>query len=110
MDRKNADRLAAHPILVETQDGVDCRAALRSVADDDEQIFCWVGPDRTGFCREAFQEFRYGLHRDMLQGNHRDSITRLRIAALPRAIDAAAADGVVRRNDMVAPGLHPQYR
>src|SRR3981081_3680205 len=83
MDWKNADRLAAHPILVEAEDGVDGGAALGSVADDDEQILRWVGPDRTWLCREAFQEFRDRLHRDMLQGNHRDSITRLRIAALP---------------------------
>ena len=67
-------------------------------------------PNRTGFCGEAFQEFRDRLHRDMLQGNHRDSITGLRIAALPRAIDAATADGVVRRNDMVASGIVHQYR
>jgi hypothetical protein len=110
MDRKNTDRLAAHPILVEAEDGVDGRPALSSVADDDEQIVRWVGSDRTGSCREAFQEFRDRLHRDMLQWNHRDSITRLRIAALPRAIDAATADGVVRRNDMVAPGIVHQYR
>jgi hypothetical protein len=45
MDRKNTDRLAAHPILVEAEDGVDGRAALGSVADDDEQIVRWVGPD-----------------------------------------------------------------
>ena len=110
MDRKNTDRLAGHPIFVEAEDGVDGRAALGSVADDENQVVCRVGPDRTWFCREAFQKFRDRLHRDMPQRDHRDSITRLRIASRRRAIDVAAADGVVRRNDVVAPGIMHQYR
>ena len=110
MDRKNTDRLAAHPILVEAKDSIDSGAALGSVADDEKQVVCWVGPDRTGFCREAFQEFGDRLHRNVPQRDHRDSVTRLQIAALARAIDVAAADGVVRRNDMVAPGIVHQYR
>jgi hypothetical protein len=90
MDRENTDRLAAHPILVETQDGIDGRAALKSIANHEHQIFRWVGPDRAGLRREAIQELRDRLHGDMLMW--------------------PAADGVICRNDPVAGGIMHQDR
>ena len=110
MDRENADRLAAHPVLVETQDGVDGRAALNAIANHDDQIFRGIGPDRARLRREAFQELGDRLHRDMLQGDHRNPIAGFRNMACVGAIGMAAADGVISRNDPVAACIMHQDR
>jgi hypothetical protein len=79
MDWKNTDRLAAHPILIETQDGLDGGAALYAIANHKHQIFRGIGPDRARFRRKTFQELRDRLHRDMTQGDDRDPIAGLRL-------------------------------
>jgi len=109
MDRKNTDRLAAHPILIETQDGLDGGAALYAIANHEHQIFRGIGSDRARFRRETFQELRDRLHRDMTQGDDLDPIAGLRIMVCVHAIDTAAADGIIGRHDPVAPGIMHQY-
>jgi hypothetical protein len=54
MDWKNTDRLAAHPILIETQDGLDGGAALYAIANHKHQIFRGIGPDRARVSSQNF--------------------------------------------------------
>jgi len=57
MDRKNTDRLAAHPILIKTQDGLDGRAALDAIANHEYQIFLGISRIEPGFVAKLSRSF-----------------------------------------------------
>ena len=73
-DRKNSDRLTAHPVEVETERGIHRRAAFRAAALYEKEISRRVGANHSGFGRKAVQQLEQRLRRHMLQRHDGDAV------------------------------------
>src|ERR1700728_3744297 len=73
---KYADRLAAHPIAVEAEHGVDGGTALRSGALDDHEVARVIDAHRVGLDAEAVKQLQHRLRRDIAQRHHADAVAR----------------------------------
>ena len=77
MHRKHADRLAAHPIAVETQDGFDCRPTIVAAALNEQQIARAVDAYGVGPDAETVEQFQHRLCGDKSQRHDADAETGL---------------------------------
>ena len=107
--RIDADRLAAHPIGVEAQHGLDRGAALGAAALDQQQIADRIGADGAGLDGKAVEQLDDGLRRHVLQRDRGDAVAGLRTGIGGDAIDAAAADRFAGRHQPIAGGIARQH-
>ena len=102
-DRKNSDRLTAHPVEVEAERGIDRGAAFRAAALNEQQVSRRVGANHSGLGREAVHQLQQRLRRHILQRHDGDAVAGF--GAGGRRIDPACADRVAERRQTIAGGV-----
>ena len=107
LNRKNADRLPAHPVHVEAQRGVHSAAAFRAGALNQQDVASGIGPHRARPGGEAVEQFHQRGGGDVLQRNNGNAVAGFGMAG--HRIGVAAADRIAQRYDAIAHGVPDQH-